>query len=63
MLPLFILIGGVLIFASLIDYNRKKVNNNGLDPINSHAKPGEDQNFTMGSHRYHDGSGGSGGDC
>jgi hypothetical protein len=62
MLWLFVLIGGVLIFASLIDYKRKKIKNNGLHPINSHAKPGEDKNFTIGSHRHHDGIGGSGGD-
>lgn len=60
MLWLFILIGGVLLFASFIDWNRKRINNGGEAPINPHAKPGEDNNYSMGNQHYHDGMGGGG---
>lgn len=58
MLWLIFLIGAVLLFAFLIDWKRQRINNHGEAPINSHAKPGEDSNYSMGNHHYHDGGGG-----
>jgi hypothetical protein len=53
----WIMIGGILLFAFLIDVRRKKRKNDthvpGIDPG---AKPGEDQNYSMGSHRDSGGS-------
>ncbi|MCA1055892.1 hypothetical protein LCM10_12915 [Rossellomorea aquimaris] len=48
----WIMIAGILILAFLIDVCRKRRNDdNHLPGIDSGAKPGEDSNYTMGSHR------------
>lgn len=53
------MIAGILIFAYLIDVRRKKRNNDDhLPGINPGAKPGEDSNYSMGSHRDSGGSSG-----
>ncbi len=52
----FILIAGVLLFALVIDWRRKKRNNHPHIPTNPNAKPGDSSNYTMGDNR-HTGSG------
>lgn len=42
-------------FAYLIDRRNKKLKNNSLESINSHAKPGESTNFMMGDNKYTNG--------
>ncbi|MGG0717205.1 hypothetical protein ABE096_06345 [Robertmurraya massiliosenegalensis] len=46
-----IVIVGVLLYAFLIDWRRKKNNNNPLRPTNPHAKKGEDSNYMKGDNK------------
>ncbi|PLR74746.1 hypothetical protein [Bacillus sp. UMB0728] len=46
----------VLGFAFLIDWRRKKINNNPPNITHPHAKPGDDSNYMMGDNRDHGGS-------
>ncbi|MEL3972038.1 hypothetical protein AAEO50_07090 [Rossellomorea oryzaecorticis] len=53
----WIMIAGILLFAYLIDVRRKRRKDaNHLPGINPGEKPGEDQNYSMGSHRDSGGS-------
>jgi hypothetical protein len=49
---LIIFIAGILGFAFLIDWRRKKINNDPERPIHAAAKPGESTNYQMGDNRY-----------
>ncbi|MDR7071430.1 hypothetical protein [Fictibacillus barbaricus] len=48
---------GLLGFAFLIDWRRKKINNNTQMPTHAGAKPGESTNYQMGDNRYTNGDG------
>ncbi len=48
----WIMIGGILGFAFLIDWRRKRNRNTSQQPINPNQKPGEDANYMMGDNRY-----------
>lgn len=52
---LFILILGILGFALIIDFKRKKNNNNPEHNTHPHAKPGDDSNYMMGDNKHSDG--------
>ncbi|MGM7700430.1 hypothetical protein ACSVDE_01830 [Pseudalkalibacillus sp. Hm43] len=51
----FIYLGGLLAFAGIIDWRRRRNNNKGERPINSHAKQGESTNYVMGDNEYMNG--------
>jgi hypothetical protein len=47
----FVFILGILAFALLIDWRRKKRKDNLQKPINPNAKPGDDSNYMMGDNK------------
>lgn len=48
----FAYLGGLLAFAGLIDWRRRRNNNKGERPINPNAKDGESSNYIMGDNHY-----------
>jgi hypothetical protein len=52
-----VLIFGILAFSALIDWRRKKNNNNPHMPTDPNAKPGDSSNYTMGDNRDAGGGG------
>jgi hypothetical protein len=52
-----VLIFGILAFSALIDWRRKKNNNNPHIPTDPNAKPGDSSNYTMGDNRDTGGGG------
>ncbi|MCM3664799.1 hypothetical protein M3204_10315 [Mesobacillus subterraneus] len=51
---LFIFILSILGFALIIDYKRKKNNNNPPHKTHPHAKPGDSSNYIMGDNKHSD---------
>jgi hypothetical protein len=54
---LLVFIFGTLGIAFLIDWRRKKNNNNPYIKTNPNAKPGESSNYMMGDNKYTNGGG------
>jgi len=46
----------LVVVAFLIDRRNRKIKNDSLQSINSHAKPGESTNYMMGDNKYTNGS-------
>jgi hypothetical protein len=61
MIWFFIFIGCILLFAFLIDWRRKKNNNQSHHSPHASAKPGENMNYQMGDNRFTNGGGDIGG--
>lgn len=51
LIPIFVLV----VFALLINWRNKKMNNTHQKSMNPNAKPGESSNHTMGDNRYMNG--------
>ena len=51
LIPILVLV----VFAILVNWRNKKINNTHQKPINSSAKPGESSNHMMGDNRYMNG--------
>jgi hypothetical protein len=54
---LLVFILGILGFAVMIDWRRKKNNNNPYKLTNPNAKPGVSSNYMMGDNKYTNGGG------
>jgi hypothetical protein len=58
---LLIFLASILVLAFLIDWRRKKNNNNPDYPPYTGSKPGDTTNYQYGDNRYTSGGGGIGG--